>query len=557
MMRTLFRLFTALLTMAALSLPALAADRAMIILDASGSMWAQIDGKARIDIARDTLKSVLAGVPADLELGFMAYGHRSKGDCSDIETLVQPAAGTAAAIGTAADGLSPKGKTPLTAAVKMAAEQLKSSEGKATVILITDGIETCNADPCALATELAKSGVDLKVDVVGFGLSRAEGAQVKCLADTTGGKYLSADDATGLEDAMSNVVSGVTAPDTSSSEAPPSSSEEPVSDANFAPSAVVAKGSDPLVDGDGSVAWEFHSINADGSAGDAVRTEYGNAYEGTIDPGDYIVIATLDNVHVQQKVTIAAGQVAKPLFDFEAGYLDVRPHESEGADIDSGATVVPTFADKSSTTVYGEFKGYVPAGDTQLAVTIGSATVNDTATVAAGDRITRDVVVGAGHVNVTATYAEGVDVTDGSLYVDVFAAKKDIQGNRKEIGNGYGPIVQFDLPAGDYVAVASYDAVKVEQPFSVKSGDAMSFTIPLNAGVLAVTAPNGYYTEVFSAKKDIQGNRVSFGGSYDMAANRTLPAGDYHIVVTLANDAGTKESDATVKAGERMEITVQ
>ena len=44
MMRTLFRLFTALLTMAALSLPALAADRAMIILDASGSMWAQIDG---------------------------------------------------------------------------------------------------------------------------------------------------------------------------------------------------------------------------------------------------------------------------------------------------------------------------------------------------------------------------------------------------------------------------------------------------------------------------------------------------------------------------------
>jgi Ca-activated chloride channel family protein len=42
-----------------------------------------------------------------------------------------------------------------------------------------------------------------------------------------------------------------------------------------------------------------------------------------------------------------------------------------------------------------------------------------------------------------------------------------------------------------------------------------------------------------------------------MAANRTLPAGDYHIVVTLANDAGTKEADATVKAGERTEITVQ
>jgi len=52
--------------------PALAADRAIIILDASGSMWAQIDGQSRIAIARDTLNSVLKGIPAALELGFMA-----------------------------------------------------------------------------------------------------------------------------------------------------------------------------------------------------------------------------------------------------------------------------------------------------------------------------------------------------------------------------------------------------------------------------------------------------------------------------------------------------
>jgi len=40
-------------------------------------------------------------------------------------------------------------------------------------------------------------------------------------------------------------------------------------------------------------------------------------------------------------------------------------------------------------------------------------------------------------------------------------------------------------------------------------------------------------------------------------STRTLPPGDYHIVVTLANDAGTKEADASVKAGERTEITVE
>src|SRR6188474_1482650 len=148
-MRTLIRLATLLIVACLLVLPAAAAQRAIIVLDASGSMWAQIDGKSRIEIARDTLSQVLAGVPAELELGFMAYGHRTKGDCSDIEMLVEPEAGTADRIIGAAMSLNPRGKTPLSAAVLQAAEDLKYTEDAATVVLITDGIETCDADPCA------------------------------------------------------------------------------------------------------------------------------------------------------------------------------------------------------------------------------------------------------------------------------------------------------------------------------------------------------------------------------------------------------------------------
>ena len=44
--------------------------------------------------------------------------------------------------------------TPMTASVKMAAEQLKISEGITSVILVSDGVETCNADPCAVAAAL-------------------------------------------------------------------------------------------------------------------------------------------------------------------------------------------------------------------------------------------------------------------------------------------------------------------------------------------------------------------------------------------------------------------
>ena len=67
----------------------LAADRAIIVLDASGSMWGQIDGRPKVDIARETLRTVLQSVPSDMELGLMAYGHREKGSCVDIELHVR------------------------------------------------------------------------------------------------------------------------------------------------------------------------------------------------------------------------------------------------------------------------------------------------------------------------------------------------------------------------------------------------------------------------------------------------------------------------------------
>ena len=74
----------------------LAADRAIIVLDASGSMWGQIDGRPKVEIARETLRTVLQTVPSDMELGLMAYGHREKGSCEDIELVVPPAAGSGA-----------------------------------------------------------------------------------------------------------------------------------------------------------------------------------------------------------------------------------------------------------------------------------------------------------------------------------------------------------------------------------------------------------------------------------------------------------------------------
>ena len=188
--------------------------QSMLVLDASGSMWGQIGGKAKIDIARDAVANMLGSWPASQQLGLMAYGHRSKGNCADIEMLKAPAVLDKAGFQRAVNALQPKGMTPISASVRMAAEQLKFSERKATVILVSDGEETCHADPCALGQELEKLGVDFTAHVIGFDIEKGSKAhaQLQCLATSTDGKYLDARNAEDLNKAMGDVARTVPAP---------------------------------------------------------------------------------------------------------------------------------------------------------------------------------------------------------------------------------------------------------------------------------------------------------------------------------------------------------
>jgi len=196
-------LFTALLCL----LPTLGfaqdKSRAILVLDASGSMWGQIDGKAKITIAQEVIGDLLQSLPADQELGLTVYGHRRKGDCSDIETMILPGGDTRNAIMMAVSAITPKGKTPLSAAVIQAAQALKYTEERATVILVSDGRETCELDPCEVGRNLEKAGIDFTAHVIGFDISNAKDrAELQCLAEETGGSFRTASNANELNDAL-------------------------------------------------------------------------------------------------------------------------------------------------------------------------------------------------------------------------------------------------------------------------------------------------------------------------------------------------------------------
>lgn len=191
----------------ALASVATANDQAMLVLDASGSMWGKVAGMTKIDAARTAVSSMLEAWPAGTRLGLMAYGHRRKGDCADIELLHAPTDGDADTVRNWVARIQPKGMTPIGAAVRQAAETLRFTEHKATVILVSDGEETCNADPCALGSELEQLGIDFTAHVVGFDLPEGKAReQLQCLAKNTGGRYLEARDASDLADALRQVA---------------------------------------------------------------------------------------------------------------------------------------------------------------------------------------------------------------------------------------------------------------------------------------------------------------------------------------------------------------
>ena len=254
--------------------PAIAAEKIVLVLDASGSMWGKIGDETKVEIARSTAADMLGSWNAHNAIGLVAYGHRRKGDCNDIETLIEPGPLDRAKFLATVNGLNAKGMTPLSAAVKHAADILKSSEQKATVILVSDGEETCKLDPCEVGKELERSGVDFTAHVIGFDVSDpTHQAQLRCLAENTGGRYFNARNADELGTAIDGAIKSSTEPPP-----PPASA----------------------------------TISATGAL--SITTEVEIVWTGPADLGDYVTFAAVgsnDNSYLDYEVVGKKGATAK------------------------------------------------------------------------------------------------------------------------------------------------------------------------------------------------------------------------------------------------------
>jgi Ca-activated chloride channel family protein len=190
-------------------------EDAMIVFDASGSMAGSlaegIGAKIRrIDEVRKALAQALPRVTHFRRIGLITYGPGSYRQCN-VELDLRPIPDAAKPIMEKVNGLNPSGKTPLAAAVEQAAGVLDFRAKPGVVVLLTDGEETCDGAPCALGKMLDTEGVQLTVHVIGFRMTAFwTGAQsaldVKCLAEETGGLYITAQSQEELVDAFEKTL---------------------------------------------------------------------------------------------------------------------------------------------------------------------------------------------------------------------------------------------------------------------------------------------------------------------------------------------------------------
>ena len=510
---------------------------AILVLDASGSMWGEVDGRPKIEIARETVASVVDTLPEYTRLGLMAYGHNRKGDCTDIDLLlpVEPVDG-GRFLSTVQD-IQPKGKTPLTTAVERAAERLRISEQPASVILVTDGIETCGGDPCALSEEHAETGIDFSALVIAFDLASQEAESVRCLAEDTGCLFLEAGDRDGLERALQSTLDTLAEnPAGADLLARDSNTDEPLNGA----------------------AWVVREAGPDRGPVAVLDAPAGSV---ELDPGEYVATAEWKDRTRSVEFTVVKGRKTPVEVAFGPATLRLAAAESRDSAPIQRAMQWRVWAldeekEKGAEPVESIFTAQpelqLDSGDYRVTVDYGEGSASLDVSLADGTSESRLVITGSGTITVSSE--RNGEPLEKSRSYQIFPVDFEGEPADEALASQYTRSPAFVVPAGRYLVTAKDGPVRAEEIVEIAAGEESEVVLSFATGVLTVSAtragePLGG-SRTYHVLRDGDEIAKQFGGTKTF----TLPPGEY--VVRASDGPVTVEVEAALEAGETAEVVV-
>jgi Ca-activated chloride channel homolog len=183
-------------------------SRILFIFDASQSMNGTWEKNKKINIARNVLISMLDSLEKldNIEVALRVYGHQKPvppQDCSDSKLEVPFSKSNASQIRQKLRFIEPKGTTPIANSLLLAAKDFTAQDNcRNIILLITDGIEACDGDPCAVSRELQKQGITLKPFIIGIGIDENFKQAFECI-----GQYYNAAKEEKFKEVLNVVIS--------------------------------------------------------------------------------------------------------------------------------------------------------------------------------------------------------------------------------------------------------------------------------------------------------------------------------------------------------------
>jgi Ca-activated chloride channel family protein len=544
----------------------------IVVFDGSGSMWGNIEGTRanKFTVAREALRRGLAKVGPQTRVGLASFGHR-RGDCGDVEMLLQPEPLDVERIMTPLDKLNPRGKGPLTLALQEAAKSLTSSPGKSSLLLIHDDADNCQPNLCAVATELRSAGVT--VNVVGIALKADDANKMLCLPHTTGGRFFNPQTSDQVEAAVEIAlrVASIGGEAVASPVAPPPrpavSNPAPVvpqdAPAGLYLRALLAPKTEP-------VGWPLHWIvfpeGIPASVLFDARTA--NPYVPAA-PGRYVVEARDGAVSAQATVDVLEQGPTLVNLVLNSGTLQVTGQaQKTGVPLSDAIITISTAgqAADAKKDVSGRplavFKGSegiadLPAGRYVVRLEQGLVRTERSVVVPAGSQGRVDIPLNGAFLQLTATDRDG-----GPLEAPIFSVSEDdpdAPRGRREIARSAARQAQFILSPGTYYVTARQGGAEVQERVAVGPGDVVRRTLSLSAGWLSLsTRPLGG-TQALTAPVSYRIDRLDGGMADALTTSRAspnlyLPAGRYRVEGRYGIMNARAVREVEVKPGQTQQV---
>lgn len=560
--------------------PASAAEPAtlVVVFDGSGSMWGRPDGQreSKLVMAREGVGHGLAKLPPGTRVGLVSFGHRRGGDCQDTETIIEPSPLDVERVMTPLERLNPRGRGPLTKALGEATALLGSRSAQARIVLIHDGLDNCQQDPCSVLPGLKAAHPGARVDVVSLGLPADEARTMSCLTQGTGGKQYVVSAAADIDAALIEAVgkaADATAQPPPSPPAPGASLPAPPAPSRAAPPPGVGTPTRPglqlwttlVKDGPplaAPVVWRIRPI---GEKGPPLWEGKTAAPLLVLPTGRYDVEASIGLITRTGIADAAEGKPRALSIVLDAGLLSLSQSDATAA----------MLADAQITLTRIEGKGpgepqilrriepelALAAGNYLVSVTSGAMRIERPVGIVAGERISLANSLSLGSLELTASAVRGGPRLDDVVYA-IFEDDPDAPQGRREVTRSAAAEPRFKLPAGTYYVVARRGSAEARDRVSVRSGEVERHTMVLESGRLALSVrlpgarEDGEATMTHRVERlDVQPREVITASG--PAATLEVAAGQYRIESRVGTGNVRAEREIRLKAGATERIAIE